>query len=68
MSDRKRSTVPPPPPAAYSIKQFAAAHGISLSTYFKLQREGLGPKEMKVLGRKMISLESAAAWRRARES
>ena len=67
MRGRKRIMRPPTPAASYSIKEFCEAHGISLSTYFKLQREGLGPKEMQVLGRKMISLEAAAAWRRSRE-
>jgi len=67
MRGRKRAVKPPTPAAAYSISEFCQAHGISLSSYFKMQREGIGPKEMRVLGRKMISLEAAAAWRRARE-
>jgi hypothetical protein len=61
-----------PPPLdelkAYSIKQFCALHGISIDTYFRLQRQGLGPATMKVLkNRTLISVEAAAAWRRARE-
>jgi hypothetical protein len=53
--------------AAYSIQQFCEAHNISVDLYFKLQRQGLGPKTMKVGSRTLISAESAAAWRRARE-
>ena len=58
---------PPVPPAAYSIREFCDAHRISIDHYFKLQREGLGPRIMKAGARTLISLESAAAWRKARE-
>ena len=68
MRGRKRTARPPAPAATYSIREFCEAHRISLSTYFKMQREGIGPREMRIGSRVMISLESAAAWRRARES
>jgi hypothetical protein len=61
---------PPPirgPPAAYSIRQFCRDHNISESMYFKMRAMGLGPREMSVGTRKLISLEAAAAWRRERE-
>ena len=54
-------------PMAYSIRQFCQAHSISVDTYFRLQRAGLGPVTMKVGGRTLISVEAAAAWRRDRE-
>ena len=57
----------PPQLLAYSIQQFCQLHGISLDFYFKLARRGLGPKVMKVGARTLISVESAAAWRRDRE-
>jgi hypothetical protein len=68
----KRAVLPPmrgPPiaPMAYSIRQFCQAHSISVDTYFRLQRAGLGPVTMKVGGRTLISVEAAAAWRRERE-
>lgn len=54
--------------AAYSIQQFCAAHGISERYYYKIKKLGLGPREMLVgRKRKLISLEAAAEWRRARE-
>jgi hypothetical protein len=53
---------------ALSIKQFCKLHGISVDTYFRMQRAGLGPAVMKVGHRTLISRESAAAWRRARET
>jgi hypothetical protein len=59
--------VVPVAPLAMSIKQFAAAHDISIDTYFHLQREGVGPAVMKVGGRTLISFEAAAVWRRERE-
>jgi hypothetical protein len=58
---------PPVAPMAYSIRQFSEAHNVSVDTYFRLQRAGLGPVTMKVGGRTLISVESAAAWRRERE-
>ncbi len=53
---------------AFSIEQFCQAHGISIDLYFKMQRQGLGPKTMKVGARTIISAESAEAWRREREA
>ena len=68
----KRAVLPPlrgPPvaPMAYSIRQFCEVHSISVDTYFRLQRAGLGPVTMKVGCRTLISVEAAAAWRRDRE-
>jgi hypothetical protein len=59
---------PPTPAAAYSIAAFCVAHDISESFYFKLREQGLGPREMRVGARVLISLESAERWRRERES
>jgi predicted DNA-binding transcriptional regulator AlpA len=62
---------PPPPPVprlALSIPEFCEAHGISEGFFYKLKKQGEGPREMKVGARTLISLESAAEWRRARES
>jgi hypothetical protein len=51
---------------AFSIPEFCVAHRISTSFYFKLKQQGLGPAEMQVGARRIISKESAAAWRAAR--
>jgi len=61
------------PPAtatgAFSIEQFCIAHGgMSLPMYFKLQKMGLGPREMRVGRRTMISVEAATEWREVREA
>jgi hypothetical protein len=59
---------PPIAPMAYSIRQFCEAHNISVDTYFRMQRAGVGPATMKVLGRTLIGVEAATAWRREREA
>lgn len=53
---------------AMSIPQFAEAHGISASMYFKMKKQGLTPREMKVGTRTLITFESAAEWRAKREA
>ncbi|NYT58229.1 hypothetical protein H0A65_04745 [Alcaligenaceae bacterium] len=52
------------PRAAYSIKEFCDAHGITKVTIYKMLKEGTGPRIMKVGARTLISTEAAAEWRR----
>ena len=62
---------PPPLPTprlALSIPEFCEAHGISEGFFYKLKKQGEGPREMKVGARTLITFESAAEWRRAREN
>jgi hypothetical protein len=54
--------------AAYTIEAFCAAHGYSQAMYFKMRQQGLGPDEMLIGRRRVISVEAAARWRRAREA
>ena len=54
--------------AVFTIAEFCRAHRISQSMYFKLRALGLGPREMVVGTRKLISQEAAAEWRKAREA
>jgi hypothetical protein len=56
------------PIGAYSIKQFCLAHALSEAMYFKLKALGLGPDEMEVGRRRIISIEAAARWRAKRET
>jgi predicted DNA-binding transcriptional regulator AlpA len=58
----------PTPRMALSIPEFCKAHGISEGFFYKLKKQGDGPREMKVGARTLISLESASEWRRAREA
>jgi hypothetical protein len=53
---------------AYSIRRFCERHDISAAFFHKLRALGLGPVVMKVGTRTLISRESAAEWRRAREA
>jgi hypothetical protein len=57
----------PPIPLAYDVSEFCAAFKISKRMYFKLRDEGLGPREMRLGRRVLITIESAQAWARARE-
>ena len=57
-----------PPPAAYTIAEFCLSHRIAVSMYYKLKTQGLGPREMAVGSRRLISQEAAAEWRKAREA
>jgi hypothetical protein len=58
----------PPQAAAFTIGEFCAAHRLSPSTYYLLQKTGRGPREMKVGARRMISAEAAAKRRKEREA
>jgi hypothetical protein len=58
----------PPPSQAYTIKQFCAAFGISEDFFYKLRRQGQGPRLMKVGTRTLISLAAADEWRIEREA
>ena len=57
----------PVSPTCYSIRNFCIAHSISEDMFFKLQRQGLAPRTMRVGARTLISVEAAAEWRRERE-
>ena len=51
------------PPLAFSIREFCLAHRISVPFYFRLKAQGLGPREMKLGARRIISAEAATEWR-----
>jgi predicted DNA-binding transcriptional regulator AlpA len=53
---------------AFSIHDFCELHSISRAYFYKLVKLGLAPRVMNVGGRKLISVEAAAAWRREREA
>ncbi len=58
----------PVPPLAMSIPQFCTAHNISEGFYYKLKKQKLNPREMKVGTRTLITFEAAADWRTEREA
>ena len=51
---------------ALSIPEFCQTHNLSQSKYFEIARRGEGPEVFKVDRRTLISIESAAAWRKAK--
>ena len=67
-TDRRRPRTRPlsTPPACFSVASFCCAHHISESFYFKLKGQGLGPREMRLGARVLITFEDAAAWRAER--
>ena len=58
-----RDDKPQPPVLAMTIPMVCRAHNISDGMYFKLKKQGKGPREMRVGSRVLISFESAAVWR-----
>lgn len=52
----------------FTVEEFCKAHGrISRVLFYKLLKEGRGPRCMKVGRRRLISEESAAEWRASME-
>ena len=58
----------PVPTFAMSIPQFCTAHNISEGFYYKLKKQKLNSREMKVGTRTLITFEAAAKWRAEREA
>lgn len=54
--------------AAQSVNDFCRANGISRSLFYKLQRQGKGPRLMRIGRRTLVSAEAADEWRRTVES
>jgi hypothetical protein len=52
--------------AAYTIPEFCTAHRISRTFFYELRRRGLGPDVAELLGKKIVTHEAAAKWRKAR--
>jgi predicted DNA-binding transcriptional regulator AlpA len=59
---RPPSTGPPVERLAYSVDEFCLAVGISRWTYYKMKKEGTGPREMRIGDRSFISIEAAREW------
>jgi hypothetical protein len=70
LSEEKKKLLPfaNAPRLAFSIVEFCALHRISRGYFYKILKQGLGPRIMTVGGRKLISHEAAADWRREREA
>jgi hypothetical protein len=53
---------------AFSIPEFCRRNGFGPGLYFKIARDGRGPRVMRVGRRTLISREAAEEWRREREA
>jgi hypothetical protein len=53
--------------AAYTRREFCDAFRIGHSKYFELKAEGLGPREMRIGRKILISRQSAEDWREMME-
>ncbi len=53
--------------ATYSVADFCREHGISRGLFYRLLREGRGPRVIKAGRRTLISREAAEDWRRRME-
>jgi predicted DNA-binding transcriptional regulator AlpA len=53
---------------AYTIDEFCRSHGFSRAHYFNMQKDGQGPRVMRLGSRVLISREAAADWRVSREA
>jgi hypothetical protein len=65
---RRRPHLHRPGEDLLSIEEFCRRHAISLAFYYVLRARGLGPDETRLGSRVLISRESAATWRAARQA
>ena len=49
-------------PSNLTITQFCEHFGLSLSTYYRLRRDGRGPRELRVGRRVIIPAKTADEW------
>lgn len=54
--------------AAFTVDGFCRAYLISKAMFYVLAKEGKGPKTFRVGRKRLVSWESAEAWRRAMEA
>ena len=54
------------PREAFTVPEFCEAHRISRATFYNAKNRGVGPAVANVLGRVIITAESAAKWRAER--
>ena len=57
----------PPRRLALTIQEFCDSFRFTESFYYKLKKQGLGPREMKIGTRTLISVDSAVEWGREHE-
>ncbi|MBO4222008.1 hypothetical protein [Bradyrhizobium neotropicale] len=68
MAKYKRARPQPVERRALTIAEFCRAYHISQDHYFKLRRQGKGPREMLLGTKKLITLKAAEQWEAEREA
>jgi hypothetical protein len=58
----------PPLSDCHTVAEFCSRNRISLAFYYKLRAQGLGPREIRLGTKVLITKEAAEAWRRAQEA
>ena len=53
--------------AAFTLREFWTRNSMSGPTYYKMKAAGLGPREMRIGGKILISAQAEADWHFARE-
>jgi predicted DNA-binding transcriptional regulator AlpA len=53
---------------AQSVNAFCEEHGFSTAMFYKLLRQGKGPKTIKVGRRRLVTSEAADEWRKAMQA
>jgi predicted DNA-binding transcriptional regulator AlpA len=54
--------------AAFSFDEFCRRNSISRRTLYNILEEGIGPRTIKLRGRRLISAEAERDWHREREA
>jgi hypothetical protein len=55
-------------PLAFTVSEFCQSHRIGLNSYYRLRKAGKGPVEFRLGAKVLITRESAARWRAARDA
>jgi hypothetical protein len=54
--------------AVYTIREFCDRYRIAASFFFKIQRQGKGPRTMRIGSKVLITAQAASDWVAAREA
>jgi predicted DNA-binding transcriptional regulator AlpA len=55
-------------PQSLTVDEFCRVNRICRATFYRIVKDGRGPRLMKVGTRTLVSVEAAAEWRRAMEA
>ena len=65
MAKNDKPATEAPALGAVSVAEHCRQYGISKTTFYELQRQGRGPRLMRIGGRTLVTHEAALAWQRA---